>query len=108
MFLSRRFLSYRVTPFLCALSCMALLGCSSTPRQESTGEYFDDGVITTKVIAAIVHEPGLKTADINVETFKTRVQLSGFVGTQAEIDLATTVTTAVKGVTSVKNDLRLK
>jgi osmotically-inducible protein OsmY len=85
-----------------------LSGCSSTVKQESTGEYLDDGVITTKVIAAIMHEPSLKSSEINVETFKSRVQLSGFVSTQKEIDLATAVTVNVKGVHSVRNDIRLK
>jgi osmotically-inducible protein OsmY len=102
------FHSNRITTLLCVLSCVTLFGCSSTPKQESTGEYFDDGMITTKVIAAILHEPGLKSSEINVETFKNRVQLSGFVSSQSEIDLATKVTNTVKGVRSIKNDIRLK
>jgi len=98
----------RIASLVSLLGCVVLLSCSSTPKQESTGEYLDDGVITTKVIAAILHEPGLKSAEINVETFKNQVQLSGFVGSQTEIDLATRVTNTVKGVKHVKNDLRLK
>jgi len=42
-------------------------------------EYVDDSVVTSKVKAAILNEPGLKSAEINVETFKGVVQLSGFV-----------------------------
>lgn len=83
-------------------------GCASTSQQEGTGEYVDDSVITAKVKAAIFNDPSLKVAEINVETFKGTVQLSGFVKTQAEINRAVEVTRAVGGVKSVKNDLRIK
>jgi osmotically-inducible protein OsmY len=84
------------------------LGCASTAKQEGTGEYFDDTVITTKVKAAILNEPTLKSAEINVETFKGVVQLSGFVTSQAAENTAIAVTRKVEGVKSVKNDMRLK
>ena len=85
-----------------------LTACSSTSKTEGTGEYVDDTVITTKVKAAVLSEPGLKSAEINVETFKGKVQLSGFVSTQAQIEKAVEVARSVKGVTSVANDMRLK
>ena len=84
------------------------LGCASTSTKEGTGEYVDDTVITTKVKAAIFNEPTLKATEINVETFKGRVQLSGFVKSQADIYKASEVARSVKGVQSVKNDIRLK
>ena len=84
------------------------LGCASTSTKEGTGEYVDDTVITTKVKAAIFNEPSLKSSEINVETFKGVVQLSGFVKYQADINKAIEVTRSVKGVSSVKNDMRLK
>jgi osmotically-inducible protein OsmY len=88
---------------------MALaLGCASTAKQEGTGEYVDDTVITTKVKAAILNEPTLKSAEINVETFKGVVQLSGFVSSQAAENKAVDVARTVPGVKSVKNDMRLK
>ncbi|MGP1614170.1 MAG: BON domain-containing protein, partial [Pollutimonas bauzanensis] len=68
----------------------------------------DDSVITTKVKAAILNEPTLKVAEINVETFKGVVQLSGFVGSQADIRKAVEVARKVGGVKSVKNDMRIK
>ncbi|MGV0951048.1 MAG: BON domain-containing protein [Azonexus sp.] len=86
----------------------ALTACSSTSKTEGTGEYVDDTVITTKVKSAVLNEPGLKSAEINVETFKGKVQLSGFVSTQAQIDKAVEVARNVKGVTSVTNSMRLK
>ncbi|HUX91006.1 MAG TPA: BON domain-containing protein [Gallionellaceae bacterium] len=84
------------------------LGCSSTPTKEGTGEYIDDSVITTKVKAAIFNEPTLKSSEINVETFKGVVQLSGYVNSQADISKAAEVARGVKGVKSVNNDMRLK
>jgi len=84
------------------------LGCASTAKQEGPGEYIDDTVITTKVKAAILDEPTLKSAEINVETFKGVVQLSGFVSSQAAENTAVAVARKVAGVKSVKNDMRLK
>ena len=83
-------------------------GCASTRTQEGTGEYVDDTVITGKVKAAIFNEPTLKSAEINVETFKGIVQLSGFVSSAANETLAMQVARNVGGVKSVKNDMRLK
>ncbi|MCS6763726.1 MAG: BON domain-containing protein [Candidatus Protistobacter heckmanni] len=83
-------------------------GCASPPTQDGTGEYVDDTVITTKVKAAIFNEPTLKALQINVETFKGVVQLSGFVVSRSEIDKASEVARKVGGMNSVKNDLQLK
>ncbi len=91
-----------------ALTLATVLGCAPTPTREGTGEYIDDTVITTKVKAAIFNDPTLKATEINVETFKGRVQLSGFVKSQADISKASEVARSVKGVQSVKNDIRLK
>jgi osmotically-inducible protein OsmY len=94
---------------LAAVLLMATtLGCASTAKQEGTGEYVDDTVITTKVKAAIFNEPTLKSAEINVETFKGVVQLSGFVSSQMAENKAVEVSRTVGGVKSVKNDMRLK
>ena len=94
--------------FFFAVLLVSMLGCASTSKQEGTGEYIDDTVITAKVKTAIFNEPTLKSAQINVETFKGTVQLSGFVSTQANINKAVEVARGVGGVTSVKNDMRLR
>ncbi|MEZ5586494.1 MAG: BON domain-containing protein [Sedimenticolaceae bacterium] len=91
-------------PILLAL----LVGCAGTAQQESTGDYIDDTVLTTRVKAAVFNEPSLKSAEINVETFKGVVQLSGFVNSQADINKAVEITREVPGVKSVKNDMRTK
>ena len=86
----------------------SFLGCASTSKHEGTGEYVDDSVITTKVKAAVMNEPSLKSAEINVETFKGVVQLSGFIRSQADINKAVEVARSVPGVKSVKNAMTLK
>jgi len=98
----------RISLFLAAAALAGLVGCASTSKSEGVGEYVDDSVITTKTKAAIFNEPTLKSAEINVETFKGVVQLSGFVRSQADINKAVAVTRDVGGVKSVKNDMRLK
>jgi len=80
----------------------------SASKKETPGEYVDDTVITAKVKAAVLEEPSLKSAEINVETFKGIVQLTGFVGSSADIKKAVAVAKGVKGVKSVKNDMILK
>ncbi|MES2365306.1 MAG: BON domain-containing protein [Pseudomonadota bacterium] len=94
--------------FFLGVVLVSFMGCASTHTKESTGGYIDDSVITTKVKAAIFKEPTLKSTEINVETFKGVVQLSGFVNSQADINKALEVTRKIDGVRSVKNDMRLK
>jgi osmotically-inducible protein OsmY len=91
-----------------ALALSLVVGCSSTRTQESTGQYLDDTAITAKVKSAILGDSSLKSAEINVETFKGVVQLSGFVSNWANIDQAVAVARGVSGVQSVKNDMRVK
>ena len=98
----------RCSALFAAACLLSALGCASTSTRESTGEYIDDSTITSKVKTAIFNEPSLKSFQINVETYKNVVQLSGFVGTSAEVATAGTVARQVKGVMSVRNDLLLK
>jgi len=101
------FTKYLSAAFL-ALTLLTAVGCASTSKSEGTGEYVDDVMITSKVKAAILGESTLKSAEINVETFKGIVQLSGFVSSQAAASKAVELARAVKGVSSVKNDMRIK
>lgn len=98
----------RFSKFFLLLALASFLGCASTAKQEGTGEYLDDTVITTKVKAAVLNEPSLKSSEINVETFKGVVQLSGFVSSREDINKAVEVARRVGGVKSVKNDMRVK
>jgi osmotically-inducible protein OsmY len=93
--------------FIAALMVSAL-GCASQSEPQSPGAYMDDSWITTKVKTAILNEPSLKVMQINVETYKGVVQLSGFVDNAASQAKAVEIARSVQGVTSVKNDLRLR
>ena len=95
--------------------CLVLLmliatfaACAATRTHESTGEYVDDSVITTKVKSLLAEDDFLKSFQISVETFKGTVQLSGFVNTQKAVDKAGEITRSVKGIKSVKNNLIVK
>ncbi|MES2295523.1 MAG: BON domain-containing protein [Pseudomonadota bacterium] len=97
-----------LAPLLGALMFASLVGCASTPTHESTGQYIDDVAITTAVKAAILGEPSLKVNEINVETYKGVVQLSGFVRSDDNAQSAVRLARNVNGVQSVKNDMRMK
>lgn len=102
-------IAQRLSTMLFAATLVATMaGCASTATKEGTGEYIDDTVITAKVKASIFNEPTLKSSEINVETFKGDVQLSGFVAQAEDATKAAEVARGVKGVTSVKNDVRVK
>ena len=100
---------HRILSFLICVGLIAVfVGCASTPKREGTGEYLDDSAITTKVKAAIFNDPALKVFQINVETFKGDVQLSGFVDSAQSVKKAGEVARNVGGVKSVKNNLIVK
>lgn len=82
--------------------------CASSPKQESTGEYVDDSVITTKVKSLLAADDFLKSFEIGVETRKGIVQLSGFVDSQKTVNRAVEIARSVGGVRSVKNSLIVK
>ena len=97
------------------IDCLVLLmliatfaACASTPTHESTGEYVDDSVITTKVKSLLAEDDFLKSFKISVKTYKGTVQLSGSVNSQQAVDKAGEIARSVKGVTSVKNHLKVK
>ena len=92
-----KFTTQKLSTIVIALALASVVGCAATPTRESTGEYVDDSVITTRVKKAIFDEP-----------YKGIVQLSGFVSSAENESKATEVARNVKGVTSVKDDMRLK
>lgn len=96
------------TAGLASLVVVALIACAPTAKREGTGEYIDDSLITGQVKAALVADPDLKATEINVETFKGTVQLSGFVSSPDHIPKAADLARRVEGVKSVKNDIAIK
>ncbi|WP_018149978.1 BON domain-containing protein [Leeia oryzae] len=97
-----------LSTILIAVSALSMVGCASTARHEGTGEYMDDTVITTKVKAAIFDDPMVKVFEIKVETFKGVVQLSGFVSSRTAANRAIEIARGIRGVVSVKDDMRIK
>jgi hyperosmotically inducible periplasmic protein len=83
-------------------------GCASTPTRDSTGEYVDDTVITTKVKSALLGDAAVKSFAVSVETVKGVVQLSGFVNTAEQKSAAGKDAAAVTGVKDVRNNLIVK
>jgi len=114
---SRRHISFPLSPrllqvtVLLALSSVVVIsmtGCAATRTTQSAGEYVDDAAITTSVKAALLTEDDVKSVDINVETFRGDVQLSGFVNSNEQIEKAIAVAKRQNGVKSVKNAMRIK
>src|SRR3972149_4929870 len=94
-----------VRSLLVLLVIAVIAGCAASRTQESTGEYFDDSTVTAKVKAAILGDPALKVLQINGETFKGVVQLSGFVNSPQAVSRAVEVARGVSGVKCGKNNL---
>lgn len=94
--------------FAAVVLAALLAACSSSPTQESTGEFIDDAAITTRVKSAYLQDKDVKAGNIQVETFKGRVQLSGYADSRTEISRAVQIAGGVPGVKSVQNDIRLK
>ncbi|WAC08047.1 MAG: BON domain-containing protein [Thermodesulfobacteriota bacterium] len=98
------FISY----FLLLMLIATFMACASTSKHESSGQYIDDSVITSKVKTQLAADDFLKSFQISVETYKGVVQLSGFVGSQTAVDKAGQIARNVGGVKSVKNNLIVK
>ena len=102
----RQFKPLAATLLLIALA--SLLGCASSATQESAGEFIDDTWITTRVKASLIQDPEVRANEVNVETFKGVVQLSGFVSSSAAMDQAVRIARGIRGVNSVHNDIRVR
>ena len=94
--------------FMLLMLIATFAACASTRTHESTGEYVDDSVITTKVKALLANDDFLKSFKLSAETYKGVVQLSGFVNSQQASDKAGEIVRSVQGVKSVKNNLIVK
>ena len=97
-----------LTAALAALALPVVSACAGSRSRESTGEYIDDATITTRVKAALIDDPQVKAREVNVETSRGVVQLSGFVGKSGDAERAVEIARKIPGVKSVKNDIRVK
>lgn len=94
---------------LAAFGAATLAGCSSSPNQRGVGQVVDDSVLTARVKTALATEAGISDAmNVNVNTYRGTVQLSGFVESDQVARRAAEVAKNVDGVRSVKNDLRVR
>jgi osmotically-inducible protein OsmY len=94
----------------CLLAGVAVVfqGCAATGTRQSTGEYIDDAAITTKVKAALLKDDVVKGLDVQVETFRGSVQLSGFVDNVTQQQRAVSIARATPGVVEVVDNMQLK
>lgn len=76
--------------------------------QQTAGEAVDDSVVTAKVKARLVDDEVTKAYQINVETFKGTVQLTGSVDSEEARSRATELARNVGGVKDVKNSLQVR
>ena len=100
----------RTTNLRAALLAAAALGlgaCASDPQSRSFGQVIEDQTLETRVKVALIDDPTVSAGQVEVETYKGVVQLSGTVGSQKEADAAVAAAKRVSGVASVKNDLRV-
>jgi len=93
---------------IAAVVALSVSACAPTATKEGTGGYIDDTVVTTKVKSTLLADDSLKSTEINVETFKGRVQLSGFVSSPQMANRAVGITRGVAGVKSVVNNMQIK
>ena len=100
---------------LAAVTAMGIAGCNkmqdapATPAAKTTiGAEIDDSIVTARVAAALLAELAARSYGFKVETRKGEVQLSGFAGTQADIDRAVEIVHALPGVKNVDNKVSLK
>ncbi len=98
----------RLTAIFSSLLVVTLVACAPSERRASAGEFIDDTLITGKVKAALVADPQLKATEIQVDTYKGTVQLSGFVAAPDHIPKAVQLARGIEGVKSVKNDIAVK
>ncbi|AWK13345.1 BON domain-containing protein [Candidatus Fukatsuia symbiotica] len=100
----------KIFAILCVTTMLtfAIASCAPTNKSEGTGGYIDDTVITTRVKSALFGTKNFRSTEIKVETFKRRVQLSGFVTSKQAADQAVKIARSVPGVKSVSNKMQVK
>ena len=101
-------ITQRFTAILAACMLFVLVGCAPTSTSRGTGEYVDDAVITSRVKAAFAADPTVKATEVQVETFRGTVQLSGFVDSRESAQKAAQIAREVKGVREVRNNMLLR
>ncbi|WP_150302977.1 BON domain-containing protein [Pseudomonas saliphila] len=97
-----------ITALFLTLSLLIMGGCTVASGQKSAGEFVDDSVITTQIKTALIRDENIRAGEINVETYKGEVQLTGFVSSREAANRAVELARGVKGVTAVRNDMQIR
>ena len=104
-----------LTTTLAGVMTISMVACSkpvdatgAVAPSTTVGTDIDDSVVTTRVKTALLDNIDVKGFDIQVETRKGEVMLSGFVSNQAQIDQAMAVAKGIEGVKSINNKLSTK
>ncbi len=94
--------------FLGALAMVSLQGCRRTdmvstwvPPSPASTVYVADGVLESRVRAALILSPVQRSIDIQIESHQGAVLLSGTVADKTQMDLAVFVAQTVPGVNRV-------
>lgn len=98
----------RVFALLFAIVMLAIAGCTATESKRGTGEYMNDAAISTSVKSALFADPETSSTQINVETFRGVVQLSGFADSPRSAQRAVDVARGVSGVKSVESNIKIR
>jgi hyperosmotically inducible protein len=101
---------------LCLVLCLGLstaavatlTGCAGNQYDRSTGQYIDDKSINMRVHSALNDNPDYKFADVNVDSFRGTVQLSGFVNNSDQKAKAAEIARGIQGVQKVQNKISVK
>jgi hyperosmotically inducible protein len=101
-------LRFPAAHLLAALLLALLSSCTPTRTTKSVGEQIDDSLITARVKTELASKLGTGEAiRTDVETFRGRVQLNGFVDAQEKRDEAMRIARDVRGVAAVDNNLQV-
>jgi osmotically-inducible protein OsmY len=83
------------------------VACTPTAERRAVGEFVDDSTLTTRVKTALVKTQDVPARNIDVDTFRGEVSLSGFLTDPRQIQRAVEVAQSVQGVRVVHNKLTL-
>jgi hyperosmotically inducible protein len=90
---------------LAALAALTVAFALPVQAEKTAGNVVDDSTVNASIKAALFDNKNTHSTQINVETYKGVVQLSGFVATQAEKDAAGKVAQGVSGVKELRNSI---
>ena len=86
---------------------LGMTGCMST-SDRTAGRVMDDNKVSSRVKSALNHDPVFKYEDVDVRTYNSVVQLSGWATTADQVERASGIAQRVDGVSGVINHISIK